>query len=186
VLPGLRETTTIADFWAWAYSDVLTNTTRAVYAEFLVASALGIADAPRREWGAFDLLYAGKRIEVKASAYVQSWAPPLSASPHSRIVFGVAPRLPWDPDSNTMGADPIHSADCFVFCLFADTNRTDAFATVLDAAHWRFFVLPTATLEALYPTHRSLSLASVQAACGHAGLAYAELVPAIDAALKLG
>jgi len=63
----------LQDFWAWGFSDMLANTTRAVFAEFLVAAALGLDDAVRVEWDAVDLRYEGKAIEVKASAYVQSW-----------------------------------------------------------------------------------------------------------------
>lgn len=32
---------TVGDFWAWAFSDVLSNVNRAVLAEWLVGSALG-------------------------------------------------------------------------------------------------------------------------------------------------
>jgi hypothetical protein len=182
ILPGLPDGTTVADFWAWAYSDVLTNTTRAVYAEYLVASALGLTDAPRDEWGSFDLLYGGRRIEVKASAYIQAWA---QATPTSRIVFNIAAKFPWDPDTNSTGPDQIRSADCYVFCLFTDTDRSRAFATVLDAAYWRFFVLPTARLNGLYHDQKSIGLAALQAACGHSGLVYARLRTAIDAALGI-
>ena len=37
---------TVGDFWAWAYSDILNNVDRAVFAEFVVGSALGVTDAP--------------------------------------------------------------------------------------------------------------------------------------------
>ena len=40
-IPGLGGST-VGDFWAWAYSDVLENTARGIFAEFLVGSALGI------------------------------------------------------------------------------------------------------------------------------------------------
>lgn len=32
---------TVEDFWAWAYSDILSNTDRAVFAEFVAGTALG-------------------------------------------------------------------------------------------------------------------------------------------------
>jgi len=38
---------TVGDFWSWAYSDMLSNVIRSVYAEFLVASALGFTHEPR-------------------------------------------------------------------------------------------------------------------------------------------
>ena len=64
---------TVGDFWAWAYSDILNNVDRAVFAEFVVGMALGVTDAPRVEWDDVDLRYRGKNIEVKSAAYVQSW-----------------------------------------------------------------------------------------------------------------
>ncbi|MBC7812134.1 MAG: hypothetical protein H7175_13350, partial [Burkholderiales bacterium] len=64
---------TVGDFWAWAYSDILSNANRSVLAEFLVGAALGVLDKPRKEWDAVDLRYREKKIEVKSAAYLQSW-----------------------------------------------------------------------------------------------------------------
>jgi hypothetical protein len=38
---------TVCDYWRWAYSDLLSNTNRAVFAEYLVGLALGVVDRPR-------------------------------------------------------------------------------------------------------------------------------------------
>lgn len=38
---------TLLDFWRWGFSDVLNNTTRGIFAEYLVATALGIEAQPR-------------------------------------------------------------------------------------------------------------------------------------------
>jgi len=54
---------TITDFWSWAYSDVLNNVNRSVFAEWLVATALGLTDKPRVEWDAVDLRFQCKGIE---------------------------------------------------------------------------------------------------------------------------
>ena len=71
----------VGDFWAWAYSDILTNTSRGTFAEFLVGKALGVVEKVRPTgWEDFDLSYGGWKIEVKASAYVQS----SSAGPYGR------------------------------------------------------------------------------------------------------
>jgi hypothetical protein len=63
----------VGDFWSWAYSDILSNTDRAVFAEFVVGTALGVTDVPSVGWDAVDLRYVDKTIEVKISAYIQSW-----------------------------------------------------------------------------------------------------------------
>ena len=51
---------TVGDFWAWAYSDILTNTSRGIFAEFLVGKALGVVEGVRPTgWNDFDLSYDG-------------------------------------------------------------------------------------------------------------------------------
>jgi len=66
------------EFQAWAYDDLLTNTTRGVLAEYIVATALGIRDTKRVEW-------------VTAES-VRQWKPkPTAAAPSS--CCGVASAL---------------------------------------------------------------------------------------------
>ena len=71
---GLR----LRDFWSWGYSDLLDNTLRGSYAEFLVAAALGIdLSKSRVNWEPWDLTFpAGQaelHIEVKSGSYLQAW-----------------------------------------------------------------------------------------------------------------
>ncbi len=65
----------LLDFWRWSASDLISNATRGVLAEFLIATALSIPlDCVRDEWGAYDLTTpTGIKIEVKSAAYIQSW-----------------------------------------------------------------------------------------------------------------
>lgn len=67
--------TTIGEFWSWAYSDILLNVNRGVFAEFLVAKELGVdvRNYPRIVYDYSDIRYEGKTIQVKSSAYIQSW-----------------------------------------------------------------------------------------------------------------
>jgi hypothetical protein len=58
----------VGGFWSWAYSDVLSNVNRSIFAEFLVASALELTHEPRVEWDAVDLRYHGHGIEVRSAA----------------------------------------------------------------------------------------------------------------------
>jgi len=65
---------TIAQFWAWSSSNLLSNTLRGIFGEYIVASALGInMKEPRKEWQTCDFDYEGYKIEVKTSAYLQEW-----------------------------------------------------------------------------------------------------------------
>lgn len=94
---------TLLDFYRWAYSDLLNNTTRGILAEYIVGTAIGLKkDAIREEWADYDLLTEdGIKIEVKSSAYIQSWA----QKKYSTISFSIAPTTSWDAESNTFGHD---------------------------------------------------------------------------------
>lgn len=177
-LIGMTNGMSIGDFWAWAYSDLLNNTQRGVLAEFLVAAALGITDRPRIVWDAYDLLYQDKRIEVKAAAYVQTWQ---QARP-SRISFSIGERRAWYAERNEYSARPVRAADCYVFCLYAETDW--ARANVLDLDQWQFFVIPTTALEAEVGSRQRIGLARVAQLCGK-GLDYTGLRRAVDRALGL-
>jgi hypothetical protein len=84
----IGEIGTVGDFWRWAMSDLLSNSTRGVLAEYIVGRLLEIDfDQPRLEWDAYDLLYNGRRIEVKSSAYVQTWHKPDSNDPNRILVL---------------------------------------------------------------------------------------------------
>ena len=137
-LPGVSAMT-VLDYWRWAHSNILENVQRGVFAEFLVGAALGITDNPRIGWAGYDLEYGDYKIEVKSSAYLQAWAQPAL----SNISFGIGPKLQFNPEGD-MEKDPRYVADCFVFCVFADTDPETA--DVLDAERWRFYVVPISRL----------------------------------------
>src|SRR6185437_13199042 len=85
----------LLDFWQWTASDLVSNSTRGVLAEFLVARALGVDTGVRDEWQAFDLKTpSGKKIEVKSAAYVQSWG----QKELSKIVFSTRRSVAWDAE----------------------------------------------------------------------------------------
>ena len=97
----------LLDFWEWSSSDLLSNTLRGRFAEFLVASALGVADRTRIEWDAIDLAsLTGIKVEVKSSAYLQSW----KGNP-SYISFDIRHRRAWEWERNSYAASPTRSAD---------------------------------------------------------------------------
>ena len=145
--PGL----TIGAFWAWAYSDVLSNRNRAILAEFLVGAALGTLTGPRVEWDAVDHRYRDHGIEVKASGFLQAWVQRV----HSTVRFAVAAKRP-DNGLSREPAAPSRVADYFVFCLF--TPLEVARAEVLDLGNWDFFVVPTSDL----PVQGSIGLAQLR------------------------
>jgi len=142
--PGM----TVGQFWSWAYSDILSNRNRAIFAEFLVGAALSALDHPRVEWDAVDIHYRGHAIEVKASAYLQRW----SQRGPSKIRYDISKKLPDNIVAFPAGTVPSRVADCFVFCLYTVTERSRAFVT--DLADWQFYVVATSDL----PETSSLAL----------------------------
>lgn len=156
---------TLLDFWRWSASDLVSNATRGILAEFIVAQALGLEGGARAEWDAFDLLYPtplraeaaeGIKIEVKSASYLQSWF----HHKLSAISFGIAPTRAWDATTNQMSQQLKRQADVYVFCLLAHTHKPTL--DPLDLSQWQFFVLPTRILNERMPTQKSIGLASLK------------------------
>ena len=96
---GLR----LRDFWSWGFSDLLDNTLRGSYAEFIVAAALGIdLSEARVNWEPWDLMLDGIRVEVKSCSYLQAW----EQTRPSDIKFSIRPAIQWTATE----AGPVSSA----------------------------------------------------------------------------
>ena len=146
------------EFWRWAFSDFLSNALRGVLAEYIVAQALGGSVSPRVEWDAYDLKSeSGLKIEVKSSAYLQSWA----QQKPSAIRFDIGLKRGWDAETNVSAAEPGRSADVYVFCIFAEQNRAQA--NPLRLEQWFFLVCPTAVLNQRFPHQKSVALSALEA-----------------------
>jgi hypothetical protein len=100
---------TLLDFWRWSASDILSNTTRGILAEFIVATAVNIDAANvRDEWGAFDLVTpSGIKLEIKSAAYLQSWF----QKTLSNISFSTKLARHWDSGTNVMASVAKRHAD---------------------------------------------------------------------------
>lgn len=133
----------VLDFWQWAYSDLVSNSLRGVFAEYLVASAVGSAKTFREEWAAYDVLSPeGIKIEVKSAAYMQTWF----QSKPSAIRFGVGERRYWDPDTNILGTTIERRSDVYVFALLSHQEKRTV--NPLELNQWEFYVLSRAVLDA--------------------------------------
>ena len=131
---------TIGDYWQWAYSDIIGNTDRGALAEYIVAIALGTTAPARNCWAPYDLeTPTGIRVEVKSSAYLQSWFQKRPSSPG----FGIRKTLAWDPATNEYDQEKRRHADVYVFCLLAH-QKDKATLNPLDLAQWEFYVVATA------------------------------------------
>ena len=154
--PFLGMEKTLLDFWAWAHSDIAGNAERGKIAEYIVSCALGSNAEHRVEWDAVDITTPeGIKVEVKSSAYLQTW----HQDRFSSIQFGIAPKRAWDSQTNLYSDTAVRSADVYVFCLFAckDANA----ANPLDLNQWEFYVVPTQILNDKLPNQKTIGLKAV-------------------------
>ena len=145
------------DFWAWNSSDLLNNTLRGALAEFIVASALGIdTTVSRRDWTEYDLLSpSGRKIEVKCSAYLQSWNPERL----SKIQFSIRPSRSWDAESAY--SDSLKRwSELYVVGPYASKDRSE---TPLQLERWEFYLLPTEILNQKCGAQKTITLNSLVA-----------------------
>ena len=146
----------LLEFWEWNGSDLISNAMRGRLAEFIVAKALGLAKGVRHEWDAYDLEYRKTIIEIKTSAYIQSW----KQSHLSKIVFGMQPTRAWNYETNEFGDEIKRHSDVYVFCVLSHKDQSTI--NPLDLDQWEFYILPTRTLDEKVPNQKTISLSSLQ------------------------
>ena len=165
---------TIQDYWRWAYSDLIDNASRGVFAEWLVAQALGLpTSTPRAVWDNFDLTYEGHRIEVKSCAYHQAWA----QKEMSKITYNVRASQGWDADTGKVDEEVCRRADVYVLCLLEEQDRYAL--DPLNTDQWRFWVVPTDFLNQRKHSQHSFSLKALEAEVGP-GVMFGGLRNAVD------
>ena len=148
----------LIDFWRWSASDLVSNAARGILAEYIVASALGLADGGkiRSEWDAYDLLTSdGIKIEVKSAAYLQSWY----HKKLSAISFGIRPTTGWNDETNERSNELKRQSDVYVFCVLHHQDKVTLDPLNLD--QWTFYILPSAILNEKCPTQKSIRLESL-------------------------
>lgn len=145
----------VFSFWQWSSSELLGNALRGVLAEFIVASTIDALDSPREEWDAYDLITkGGLKIEIKSSAYLQSWG----QKELSKISFGIQPTKIWE-EFDKRSAEAKRQADVYVFCLLAHQDK--ATVNPLDLSQWEFYVLDTTVLNDKVPLQKTIALSSL-------------------------
>ena len=149
---------TIKDFWAWSASDIMSNTTRSRFAEFIVATATNVdLGIPRQEWQSYDLLTPeGIKIEVKSSAYIQSWY----QKKISTIIFSIKPARLWNSGNGKQEPNVKRHADIYVMCLLKNKNQNTI--NPLDMDQWDFYVLSRIELDNYKRSQYSITLKSLE------------------------
>ena len=147
----------LLSFWQWSSSDLVGNTLRGMLAEFIIATAVGSTNGTRTEWDAFDIETPGKvKIEVKSSAYIQSW----TQQKLSSIKFGIQPTKGWDAKTNTYSSQRVRQSDIYVFCVLAHKDKNTINPLNLD--QWVFYILPTKILNNVVGDQKSITLSSLK------------------------
>lgn len=168
---------TVLDFWQWSASDLVSNATRGVLAEFIVAQALGVpTDRPRDEWAAFDLVTPeGVIVEVKSAAFVQSW----SQRENSTVRFPIGKTAAWNAETGLFAGERKRQADVYVFALLAHKDKSTL--DPLNVAQWRFYVLASTVLEQRMRNQKSIAVGALEK-LGARALGYFELASAVRSA----
>lgn len=151
----------LLSFWRWSTSDLLSNATRGVLAEYLVARALGVdAKTIREEWAPYDLMTPeGVKVEVKSSAFLQSW----HQDRPSRVSFVVPKTRAWDASTNQLSDELARQAEVYVFALLAHQDK--ATVNPMDVSQWCFYVLPVAVLDSRARSQHSITLPTLEKLC---------------------
>lgn len=190
----------IAEFWQWAYSDMLRNTERGVLAEFIVKAAMELDGVYtnnniRSNFEPYDLVgpnieqmfmasqesenantvaYLPCRIEVKSAAYVQAWEPHPGTIP--KITFSIAPaKVPNEIGDYRPDAPRQRNSDIYVFAIYTATKKEQ---NIFNMNLWKFYVIKTSVLNEKCGEQKTISLAKLET-LGASELSFNELCPAI-------
>lgn len=127
---------------------------RGTLAEFIVSQALGITlILPRIEWDVVDLVMDdGTTIEVKSSAYLQSW----HQTEFSKISFGIGKTREWDPITNLFSVEAKRHADVYIFALLSEKDKD--LVDPLNLDQWQFYVVSTSTLDIKMGNKKQITL----------------------------
>ena len=144
-------------FWQWSSSDLIGNALRGIVAEYIVTSAVGDHSGIRQEWGSYDVITTGGiKVEVKSSAYIQSW----SQSKYSGIQFSIRPTYGWKAATNEYSSEKIRQSDVYVFCLLK--HKDQATINPLNLDQWQFYVISTKKLNESLGPQKSISLSKLE------------------------
>ena len=148
----------ILDYWSWAYSDIVGNTNRGALAEFIVARAIGSEPAVRNDWAAYDLeTPSGIKVEVKSSAYLQSWHQTTVSTPS----FSIREAREWSPETNEFSEERLRHSDVYVFCLLAYRGEK-RLLDPLDLTQWEFYVIKTSEIDRIFEDRASIGINQVR------------------------
>ncbi len=153
----------VLEFWQYGFSSLNSNVLRGALAEFIVENALkdNLDIEVRSPWGDYDVLYKGKKIEVKCCSYIQDW----DQVKFSTIQWsGLKAKELYYSEAVTKLADlnkeVDYKSDIYVLALFK--HQDHATLDILDMDQWCFYVLTKDKLREASGDRSSISLARLQ------------------------
>ncbi|MBO5476777.1 MAG: hypothetical protein J6A15_03365 [Clostridia bacterium] len=154
---NINKQITLLDFWTWAYSDLMDNTQRGKLAEYIVAIAIDKENTINDSFSKYDLTTeTGIKIEVKASAYLQSW----KQKNYSNIVFNIPETYGWNSEDNVYESEKKRQSDIYVFCLLNHKDKQTV--NPLDIKQWEFYILKTSIINEKCCKSKTISLSKLE------------------------
>lgn len=143
----------LLDFWSWAYSDLMDNTQRGKIAEYIVATAINQENFLNDSFSKYDLITdEGIKIEVKASAYLQSW----KQKDYSSITFNIPKTYGWNAEDNAYENEKKRQSDIYVFCILNHKDKKTV--NPLNINQWEFYILKTSIIDEKCNNSKTISL----------------------------
>ena len=167
----------VIDFWRFQFSNIWDIQDQ--IAEFIVACALGQTEPYNKNgWTLWDINYKGRRIEVKETAYFHSWRSDGKVS--KQRIFSINKA---HSSYKVRTSESKRQNDIYVFCLNTGETREESNPLILD--HWRFWVIPTETINRVCGNNKSVTLSRIQKLTGlKNGIGYDEIRAAVDECCK--
>jgi hypothetical protein len=174
---------TMLHFWKWAFANLCDDYIKGIFAEWMVGRLLQLEAKPRISWADSDYVTpSGRRIEVKASSFWQSWklleadgtpraVTPIVSEAATKIVFSGLRRR---SSESTAPSNANYKSDIYVFCFQHETNPK--LWNAFDLSQWEFYAVDVWTLTA-HGAPGSVSLTKLRTITGApAGLSAEDLI----------
>ena len=149
----------VLEFWQYGFSSLNSNVLRGALAEFIVENALkeNMEIEVRSPWGDYDVLYKGKKIEVKCCSYIQDW----DQNKLTTIQWsGLKAKELYYSEAVTKLADlnkvADYKSDIYVLALFKHQEHVTL--DILDMDQWCFYVLSKDELRNISKNRGSVSM----------------------------
>ncbi|MEK7638971.1 MAG: hypothetical protein AAB388_02285 [Patescibacteria group bacterium] len=149
----------VLEFWQYGFSSLNSNVLRGALAEFIVENALkdNMEIEVRSPWGDYDVLYKGKKIEVKCCSYIQDW----DQNKLTTIQWsGLKAKELYYSEAVTKLSElnklADYKSDIYVLALFK--HQEHATLDILDMDQWCFYVLSKDELRNISKNRASVSM----------------------------